>query len=240
MASDILAKLYLEPFDRRVRAESFSHIRYTDDIRLFAESKEEAQRGLVAITGILRERGLTLQSHKTKIRVKVDAREEFDGIVPAIQQVRKGYVDEIIAAGLMAADVSLPMAEVDDLASGNIEPEVLHRAFESFVVKQGTPNKSMLNFLLRRLGSQKDDFGVAACAKLLDTHPEHTPSIMRYLQDLSAPDEREPVVEGALMSRTSAIYPYQRYLLLDWLSRNAQRCRATLNLNTPPPLSVSM
>jgi hypothetical protein len=222
MASDILAKLYLEPFDRRVRAESFRHIRYTDDIRLFAGTKEEAQRGLVAITGILRERGLTLQSHKTKIRVKADAREECDGIVPAIQKVRKGYVDEIVAAGLMAADVSLPMAEVDDLASGNIEPEVLHRAFESFVVEHGTPNKSMLNFLLRRLGSQKDDFGVAACAKLLDTHPEYTPSIMRYLQDLSAPDELERVVEGALMSRTSAIYPYQRYLLLDWLNRNAQ------------------
>lgn len=221
MASDILAKLYLEPLDRRIRGESIRHIRYTDDLRLFAQTKEDAQRALVAVTRFLRERGLTLQSHKTQIRPAGDAREEFDGIVPAIERVRKGYVDEVVAAGLMAADVSLPMAQVDDLATGEIEPEVLHRAFETFVVKQSEPNKSMLNFLLRRLGSQKDDFGVDECERRLRTHPEHTSSIVRYFQDLEKPDTLESVIARAISNQTSAIYPYQRYLLLEWLKRNA-------------------
>lgn len=221
MASDLLAKLYLEPFDRRIRGEGIRHIRYTDDLRLFAQTKEDAQRGLVAVTRVLRERGLTLQSHKTQIRPAAAARDEFDGIVPAIEKVRKGYVDEVVAAGLMAADVSLPMAQIDDLAGGEIEAEVLHRAFESFVVRQDSPNKSMLNFLLRRLGSQKDDFGVEECERRLKTHPEHTSSIARYLHDLDMAEQLESVVANAIQDQTSAIYPYQRYLLLEWLNANA-------------------
>lgn len=223
MASDILAKLYLEPFDSRIRRQNFKHMRYTDDLRLFASTKEEALRALVVVTRILRERGLTLQSIKTQIRATADARKEFDGIVPAIAKVRKGYIDEVVAAGLMTADVSLPMSEIDDLAGGTIEPEVLHRAFDVFVVKKADPNKSMLNFLLRRLGSQVDDFGVDECRRRLGTHPEHSPSIARYFQDLGIPDRLESLVSEVLADRSSAIYPYQRFLLLDWLSRNVEQ-----------------
>ena len=221
MGSDVLAKLYMEPFDSRLQEANFKHMRYTDDLRLYTQSEEEAKRGLVAITRILRARGLTLQSQKTQIRPVAHARGEFDGIVPAIERVRKGYIDEVVAAGLMAADVSLPMAAIDDLVGENIETEVLHRAFDAFVIRVDSPNKSMLNFLLGHLGRQGDDFAVDECARRLGTHPERTPSIARYFQNLERPGELESIVVAALSTETGAIYPYQRYLLLDWLNRNA-------------------
>jgi hypothetical protein len=226
LASDLLAKLYLEPFDQRLRAASLVHLRYSDDLRIFTRTEEEAQRALVAVTRILRERGLTLQSSKTRIRSAEDAHEEFDGIMPAIERVRRGYIDEVIASGLMSSDVSLPMTAIDDLAGdAQIDPVVLHRSFESYVVKQQQPNKSMLNFLLRRLGKQGDDFAVEECGRRLTSNPEHTPSIALYFQDLERPEELEPNIVAALLHETSAIYPYQRYLLLDWLARNAASLR---------------
>jgi hypothetical protein len=193
-----------------------------DDLRVFTRSKEDAQRALVAITRILRERGLTLQGSKTQIRSADDARAEFDGILPAIEKVRSGYIDEVVASGLMSADVSLPMAAIDDLAGGGkIDPVILHRAFETFVIEQSQPNKSMLNFLLRRLGKQQDAFAVEECGRRLESNPEQTPSIAHYFQDLGEPKELEDTIAAALTNETSAIYPYQRYLLLDWLARNA-------------------
>jgi Reverse transcriptase (RNA-dependent DNA polymerase) len=68
LASDVLAKLYLEPFDRQVKDAGFTHMRYVDDVRVYCGSQREARRALVLITRLLRERGLTMQSAKTKIR----------------------------------------------------------------------------------------------------------------------------------------------------------------------------
>jgi Reverse transcriptase (RNA-dependent DNA polymerase) len=229
IASDVLAKLYLEPFDKRLREASIDHMRYTDDLRIYAQSEEEAQRALVMITTVLRKRGLTLQSHKTLIRPAEEARKEFDGVIPAIEQVRQGYVKEAIAAGLMTGDVSLPMIAIDDLFGGKLEAAVLHRAFDTYIVRHKNPNKSMLNFLLGRLGCQRDDYAVEECVRRLASNPERTPSIARYFERLKQGERLEPLIAEALASQTAAIYPYQCYLLLDWLRRSmAQLAEETL------------
>jgi hypothetical protein len=68
LASDILAKLYLESFDKRLRDDGHRHVRYADDIRVFCKSHTEARRALVLVTEMLRERGLTVQSATTRNR----------------------------------------------------------------------------------------------------------------------------------------------------------------------------
>lgn len=222
LASDVLAKLYLEPFDERLRQSGYVHLRYTDDLRVFTKTREEAQRALVFVTRILRERGLTLQSSKTQIRPAEEARSEFDGILPAIEGIRKEYIDEVVAMGLMAGDVSLPMGDIDSLAGdAEIEPAVLRRAFDAFVTQQRQPNRSMLNFILRRLGRQGDSFAVPECGERLLSNPEFTSSVILYFQELNEPADVEQTILNALQHETSAIYPYQRFLLLDWLNRNA-------------------
>lgn len=53
-ASDLLAKLYLDPLDRRLERERFNHIRYVDDIRVFCGSHLEAKRALAKLSAELR------------------------------------------------------------------------------------------------------------------------------------------------------------------------------------------
>ncbi len=120
----------------------------------------------------------------------------------------------------MAGDVSLPMVAIDDLFGGKLEAAVLHRAFDTFVVWRKVPNKSMLNFLLGHLGHQRDGYAVEECGRRLTSNPERTPSIARYFERLEQGERLEPLIAEALVSHTAAIYPYQRYLLLDWLRRN--------------------
>jgi hypothetical protein len=42
-AGDILAKIYLNPIDRALRNQSFTHLRYVDDIRIFCKTRLEAK-----------------------------------------------------------------------------------------------------------------------------------------------------------------------------------------------------
>ncbi|MBM3790997.1 MAG: hypothetical protein FJW35_11710 [Acidobacteria bacterium] len=62
-ASDLLAKLYLNPVDQGLKNSGFSHLRYVDDIRVFCSSKLEAKRALLRVTDLLRQRGLIPQSN---------------------------------------------------------------------------------------------------------------------------------------------------------------------------------
>ena len=61
------------------------------------------------LPAFFRERGLTLQSSKTVIRSdeEVESRNPCP-TTPALERIRSGYVNEVIGAGLMAADVSIP------------------------------------------------------------------------------------------------------------------------------------
>ena len=118
LASDVLAKLYLESFDRALKTEGYKHVRYMDDIRVFCRSEREAKEALVLMAQLLRSRGLTLQSAKTRIRPAADLVAEFDGAFPFIQKLNRSYINRAPAASLMAADPSLPISVIDDLIEG--------------------------------------------------------------------------------------------------------------------------
>ncbi|MFZ2114472.1 MAG: RNA-directed DNA polymerase [Solirubrobacteraceae bacterium] len=229
MASDILAKLYLEAFDEHMRNEGLVHVRYTDDIRVFARTRAEARRALVAVTRAARERGLTLQSAKTQIRMSSEAQTEFEGVVPIIADLKKAYIDEVRAAGMMEGDVSLPMFAVDELVGEHphqIPAEVLHKAYEKFIMGQPRFNATLFRFVVKRLGRSGDHFAVDHATDLLMERPELTPAVADYIHSLADPVALEPLVRKVLISEVAATYPYQRYLMLDWLARNATSLEA--------------
>jgi len=58
------------------------------------------------------------------------------------------------------------------------------------------------------------------CQELLETHPEETPVILKYLADVGA----FAAVEGALvrfLKSEDAVYSYQVYLVVEWLCEEA-------------------
>jgi hypothetical protein len=229
LASDVLAKLYLESFDKRLKDEGHTHVRYADDIRVFCRSRKEARGVLVLVTEMLRERGLTVQTAKTKIRTADDEiRREFAGAIPAIRELHRDFVDEALLAGLLSGgDESIPVSVIDDLI--DIDPQrmdrkVIRRAWREFVLGVDHPNPSLFRYVLRRFAAFGDDTAVDYCAPRLRSRPEAIPEILRYFQDLDDPALEVPVAK-ALASPDLHAYPYSRYLLLDWLLRNRPELR---------------
>lgn len=221
LASDILAKLYLESLDRRIKDDGHMHVRYADDLRVFCRSHVEARRALVLVTELLRERGLTLQSAKTEIRPASAAlRAEFAGAVPLIKALHAEWIDEAIDSGVIPEGyASVPVSVIDDLVDLEpeaMDPEVIRRAFKVFVLEAERPNRSMFRYLLRRLASLDDDFAAGYCSARLMSHPEAAPEILRYFADLGEAALQVPI-SHALGSRDLLAYPYTRYLMLVWL-----------------------
>src|SRR5258707_2835442 len=72
-ASDILAKVYLNPIDRAMGDEGFDYIRYVDDIRVFCKGFVNCKQALLFLTQQLRRRGLNLQTSKTEMTVRHEA-----------------------------------------------------------------------------------------------------------------------------------------------------------------------
>jgi hypothetical protein len=230
LASDILAKLYLESFDKRMKDEGYKHFRYVDDIRIFCRNETEAKRALVLATEMLRVRGLTVQSAKTGIReVNDELKKEFEGAVPAIKALNKEYIDEAIEAGILpVSEESVPVSVIDDLVNAEpdrMDPAVIRRAFKNFVLDVERPNRSMFRYLLNRLAAGGDDFAVAYCAEHLVRTPDAAPEILRYFADLHKPRELEKHIRKALESKQLEMYPYTRFQLLGWILRNCDPLR---------------
>jgi hypothetical protein len=229
LASDILAKLYLESFDKRLQDTGHKHVRYADDIRVFCRSHREGRRALVLVTETLRERGLTVQSAKTKIRrADEELRREIEGAIPAIRELNRDFIGEAIEAGILPVDEeSVPVSVIDDLINADpqrMDPAVIRRAWQIFVVDADVPNRSMFRYLLRRFAASGDHIAVDYCSPRLRSHPEATTEILRYFEDLADPKLEVPVAR-ALASGDLDPYPFSRYLLLDWLRRNASALR---------------
>lgn len=225
LASDVLAKLYMESFDKRLKDEGYTHIRYVDDIRVFCSSEIEARRALVLVTELLRERGLVVQSAKTKIRqVDADLEREFAGAVPVIKALHLEYVEEALEAGLLSEDeASVPASVIDELADAepdSMDPEVFRRAFDRFVLQEDQPNGTMFRYLLRRFAKRGDDYAVTYCSLRPLAAPNELPEILRYFEDLGEPKRLETPLIQLLNSRYLSMYPYSRFLILSWLTRH--------------------
>jgi hypothetical protein len=196
---------------------------------VFCASEREARRALVIVTELLRARGLTLQSAKTEIRSASGLGGEFEGAVPAIKALNRDYIDEAIAAGLLADDPSVPASVIDELADAEptrMSPAVMRTAFRKFVLEDERPSKTMRNYLLRRLAARNDDTAVGYCSDLIRQAPDTSSVVLRYFADLDDTRRFEPILRRVLKDKDLAMYPYQQYLVLDWIWRHCGRVGA--------------
>jgi hypothetical protein len=226
LASDVLAKLYLEGFDRALKSDGYRHVRYTDDIRIFCRSEREAKRALIRMTELLRERGLTVQSAKTRIRRSDGLEAEFDGAFPVIRDLNRAYIERLRVGGLMAADPSLPISVIDDFIRKNpskVDPKVIRQAFEQHIAGNSSPNRSVLHYVLRRMATNGDTTAVDCCAEMLFRAPEESGEVLRYFSGLGAGPALQKHAVKALASNDLDMYAYQRHQILAWFWRDTTR-----------------
>lgn len=73
--SPLLANLYLDAFDERMKESGVRLVRYADDFLLCAKSRDDACRALETARSVLKKQGLSLKDSKTSIR---DIGESFE------------------------------------------------------------------------------------------------------------------------------------------------------------------
>lgn len=219
--SDLLGKLYLNSIDQNLRDMGFNHFRYVDDFRIFCRNEPEAKRALIALNGLLRRRGLQLQSAKTGIYSANVAKDKIDGIHPILQPIIKQFMENIIDT-FESQDPYLTVAKADKLL-GSIKNEtpitVLREAFDNNFSASADEHfdKTLFRFLINRLGSSRDAHAQNYCLAALKSHPEETSVILNYFRMIDAIKTIELSIIKYMASQ-DAVYSYQTYQILEWFS----------------------
>ncbi len=223
-ASDILAKLYLNPVDLALHSYGIQHLRWVDDFRIFCSSESEARLAIVKLTQLLRKRGLNLQSGKTEILNKEDAANKIKGVDPIIKNVKEDYISQIMDQIGIDGISYLPLAEELLTESTEDTPlEVIIQAYENYFGKVPTDhrdfNKTLFRFLLKRLGKQKHDHAAMQCIKYASIYPSETETIFTYLKDIEMLiDHRIQDLLARFLRSQKAIYDYQIYQIFRFLN----------------------
>lgn len=219
-ASDILAKLYLEPLDKALTNKGMRHYRYVDDLRVFCTSHLDAKRSIEFLTSQLSIRGLNLQSAKTKILSREEAKSVFDGVTETIEALNHQVLEEI-ADGLAANGYVFERHELVralQLHKGP-PPETLERAFvEQFLETERSFDKTLFTYLLRRLGKCRSVIAAEYCMNALSAHPEHTEDVLEYLRSIGPRDADVRALER--FAASSGAYEHQQYLIIRWFFEN--------------------
>lgn len=232
-ASDLLAKLYLDPVDKGLKNAGFIHLRYVDDFRIFCRTESEAKRALIELSGLLRKRGLNLQSSKTKIASASDALAEIEGIQPVLKIVSTQFEKESIKMNLSPCYAKNSKIEESEKAvnkdDDNTPLKVIKEAFNTYFIKSSDEkfDKTLFHFLLNRLIKDNESYALDYCLSIFEKHPEETSNLLKYSDSF---DWRDIEMEGLMskmqnfllnfLASKEAVYDYQNYLILEWLLEN--------------------
>ncbi len=217
-ASDVLAKLFLRPFDEDLERSGFVHLRYVDDIRVFCKDAQEARRAIAASTELLYELGLNLQTAKTEILSAAELLTRIGATSRAISEINENLKEELL--GFAVGDYASPgeMFEALELLDANA-PRVLVRAFEEYFIEGQRPFEAPLfHFLLARLGAAADPVAADYAINCLAESPEESEYILRYLTAVDLTAEQLAKL-AKLLEAPGPLYQYQKYQLLRWWVR---------------------
>lgn len=92
--SDILAEIYLDGVDRRLKNNGFDHVRYNDDFVVFCKSRDEAIEAQNLLEREFRIRGLNMKSGKTKMMSAVDALQAYAEPESTFEEIKQDIGDQ--------------------------------------------------------------------------------------------------------------------------------------------------
>jgi retron-type reverse transcriptase len=87
LASDFFANIFLHEFDKELAVQEYHYLRYVDDIKLLARTREAVQQGLIYIDRTLKTVGLLIQANKTTVRQISNFAEEADRMASKLSQI---------------------------------------------------------------------------------------------------------------------------------------------------------
>jgi len=218
-ASNILAKVYMSAVDGQLTAQSINHLRYVDDMRVFCTGYGQALRAIQWVTETLSACGLNIQSAKTRIVASNDAeaRSEIDKVSPVIDDTQRELLLEMEAAEYVS------LAELEKIAAANADSApiaLLERAWNTYVSEEtvSTVSKTLLHYLLPRLGGARSLAALQLVPELIRKRPEELAFCLEYVARCASESE---VVEAlpALIGHDGYVADHSYFLVLRWLWR---------------------
>jgi retron-type reverse transcriptase len=91
LASDFFANIFLYEFDKELSVQEYHYLRYVDDIRLLARTREAVQQGLIRIDRTLKTMGLLIQTNKTTVREISSFAEEADRMASKLSEIDRRF-----------------------------------------------------------------------------------------------------------------------------------------------------
>lgn len=217
--SDILSEVYLDSIDKELISEGFRHIRFSDDMRVFCDSKRQAIDALHTLTRLLRDKGLNLQTAKSKIMPKKEAINELKGIDPIVFKAQKSIRLELERILQISNPYTNP-ADIRAFISSkrvNIKLKSLEKIFNEYYISGKIRfNGSLFHFILNRWAAARNPYAVEYCFKTLENAPEETEIILRYFSNLLNIQNRLGNRMVTMIRNEKIFVSYQRYQVIKW------------------------
>jgi hypothetical protein len=202
--SSILGNFYLLPMDTSLLRRPVKFARYSDDIKIFANSPTELRLALRDIIGILRNRHLNLSFHKTRILQGAEIVDEFEDSQKAA-----------IEYGLGVGDVGTPK-DLTDL-------------FDKAVASKPVDARDV-RFVIPRLAKLDNAHAVHWILDHLPEVPYLASHLVEYLGVyMDRTPEIEERVRAYLDDAGENIYPYSELHIIRMLSRAKSIAKDTSN-----------
>lgn len=188
LASDFFANIFLYDFDKELSVQEYHYIRYVDDIRLMARTREAVQQGLIRVDRTLKTLGLLIQTTKTTVRQINNFDEEADRMASKLSEVDRRFheledltdsqrVDSLEEPSLH--DVAL-LGDDFDVEHQNIDLLAANAALQQDLIDLFWQSKKSID------DSGSDPFAerhLKFCLYRLDPNPEIVKAILPYLLD---------------------------------------------------------
>jgi hypothetical protein len=170
-ASSVLGNAFLKPIDDLFEKLGVTHLRFGDDILLFAEKLEVCESALPPLDRELDTLGLTRSLEKSQ---------PFDNRVAAIKNLRSAHLSSLGEFLKLDRDAGM---------------KAVHRAFDEEVLP-GTVSPSEFRWIINTLGNSQDKYGCVPLAQNAEIMNRDPKASANYLKNFGLQDER--VVDGAM------------------------------------------
>ncbi|WP_317176046.1 reverse transcriptase domain-containing protein [Halomontanus rarus] len=238
--SNILSELYFDSIDRHLNQRDVHYVRYSDDLNMFCEDKEEAIMALRTLIELYRDKGLYLNRKKTDILSSEDAHEEFkdprDRIKPIqrkissrIEKERKRKRRDIKRQDKDSKDVDyiseieteLPYTDGGEIKysdmSNDEKVNVVERSFNRYIMNGDSLNGSLFRFLIKRMGLLNSYYAVPYCIEQIK---EGGPDIRRIVDKYFSNLENNVEIANKLMDgilNGEIHYEFQKFVIIRWV-----------------------
>ena len=187
--SDILSLTYLAKTDMELQRSGIKHLRYSDDIRIFAASESDARKNLHELDCQLLACGLSLNSSKTIILNKEEAMSEVESHGEEIENISQNFRD-VYKKDMPDIGPYTPFWEIEAIIpNSDATPEAkeaAERHFDGFTRSynnnKGEFDKSLFHLLLAWLKALDSPYAIETCKEILKSRPHEAKDILKYFK----------------------------------------------------------